>query len=60
MNSRQKVWLAEIVEAYAAKHRPEVIEQVTTRTPLLDPEQTYFVWMGSQRAAKATTIGFKP
>ena len=52
MNSRQKGWLAEIVEAYAAKHRPEIIEQVTARNPLLDPEQTYFVWMGSQRAGE--------
>ena len=53
MNSRQKkAWLAEIVEAYAAKHRPEVIEQVKARNPLLDPEQTYFVWMGSQRAGE--------
>jgi len=48
MNSRQKVWLAEIVEAYASKHRPEVLAQVTSKNPLIDPESTYFVWAGSR------------
>ena len=33
MNPRQKGWLDEVVHAYAAKHRPEVIEQVSNRKP---------------------------
>ena len=32
MNPRQKGWLDEVVHAYAAKHRPEVIEQVSNRS----------------------------
>lgn len=48
MNPRQKGWLGELVEAYAAKHRPEVLAQITARNPLVDPEETYFVWAGSR------------
>ena len=48
MNSRQKAWLAELVESYVAKHRPEIISQVTSRNPLIHPEETYFAWAGSR------------
>ena len=48
MNSRQKGWLGEVVETYAAKHRPEVLAQVTARNPLIDPVKTYFAWAGSR------------
>ncbi len=48
MNSRQKGWLAEVVEAYAAKHRPEVLAQVTSKNPLIHPKETYFAWAGSR------------
>ena len=48
MNSRQKGWLAEIVEAYAAKHRPETVAQITEKNPLIDPKETYFAWAGSR------------
>ena len=52
MNSRQKGWLNEIVQAYVLKHRPEIVEQVSSRNPLLDPENTYFAWAGSQKAGE--------
>jgi hypothetical protein len=48
MNSRQKGWLADVVEAYVAKHRPEVLAQVTSKNPLIDPKETYFAWAGSR------------
>tara|TARA_B100000212_G_scaffold265963_1_gene205479 strand:+ start:2370 stop:3962 length:1593 start_codon:yes stop_codon:yes gene_type:complete len=46
MNPRQRGWLEEVIHAYSAKHRSEVIEQVAGRKPLLHPEQTFFVWSG--------------
>lgn len=49
MNPRQRGWLEEVIHAYSAKHRSEVIEQVAGRKPLLHPEQTFFVWSGSVR-----------
>ena len=46
MNPRQKGWLTELVEVYSAKHRPQVVEQVTSRKPLLHPTETFFAWSG--------------
>jgi hypothetical protein len=46
MNPRQKGWLTELVEVYSAKHRPQVVEQVTSRKPLLHPTETFFTWSG--------------
>ena len=51
MNLRQKEWLDEVVHAYAAKHRPEVIEQVSNRKPLVHPTETYIAWSGSSEWA---------
>jgi hypothetical protein len=47
MNPRQKGWLDEIIHAYAAKHRPEIIEQVSGRKPLVHPTETFIAWAGS-------------
>lgn len=46
MNPRQRGWLTELINVYAAKHRPQVVEQVTGRKPLLHPTETFFVWSG--------------
>ena len=46
MNSRQKAWLEELVQVFAAKHRHGAIEQITSRNRLLDPKETFFAWAG--------------
>ena len=52
MNPRQRGWLDELIHAYAAKHRPEVVEQVTGRKPLVHPQETYIAWAGSLDAGE--------
>ena len=53
MNPRQKGWLDELIHAYAAKHRLEVVEQVADRKPLVHPQETYIAWAGSLDAGEA-------
>ena len=43
----------ELIHAYAAKHRPEVVEQVAARKPLVHPQETYIAWAGSLDAGEA-------
>ena len=59
MNPRQKGWLDEVVHAYAAKHRPEVIEQVSNRKPLVHPTETFIAWAGSLDEGQGTTTAYK-
>jgi hypothetical protein len=46
MNPRQKGWLTELINVYAAKHRKQTVDQITRKKPLLHPTETYFVWSG--------------
>ena len=46
MNPRQKGWLREVVQVYAAKHRPQSIKQIVRKKPLLHPTKTFFAWAG--------------
>jgi hypothetical protein len=47
LNLEQKTWLNELVHLYVAKHRPEVIKQISRRKPLVHPQETYIAWAGS-------------
>ncbi len=46
MNPRQRGWLEELIFAYSAKHRPEIIKQISLGKPLIDPKETFFAWAG--------------
>ena len=46
MNPRQKGWLTELINVYAAKHRKQTVDQITRKKPLLHPTETFFVWSG--------------
>ena len=46
MNPRQKGWLTELINVYAAKHRKQAVDQITRKKPLLHPTETFFVWSG--------------
>jgi hypothetical protein len=47
LNSRQKKWLEDLIFTYSAKHRPEIIKQISHRKPLIHPTKTYIAWAGS-------------
>ena len=52
MNSRQKGWLNDLIHAYAAKHRPEIVQQISSRKPLVHSKETYIAWAGSLNAGE--------
>ncbi len=53
LNPRQEDWLQELIHSYVAKHRPEIIRQISARKPLLHPTETYLAWAGSLDEGKA-------
>ncbi len=46
LNPKQQTMLLALVNEYAAKYRPPILEQINGRTPIADGKSMYFAWAG--------------